>query len=220
MLFLFQAATLKNLALSEDLQLISPSRLPPTHNKWEGYESLLSKLQHFIPPPLTYSQLVELDPQEVTTQGLLSILYEELCVHNSALVGLQVSLNELLAFLKGDTPFTSRIGLTLTSIRDNIIPAMWKSLLPFPLAHCPELVLALNLLKSRVSFYTRILESGKVSLPAVLEPALFSNPNDVISRILQLSRDGFQPGMVIDAKVCCKLTQGQVHCTHRRKCQR
>lgn len=203
----------------EDLQLIYSSQPQCTHSKWETYESLLSKLQHFIPPPLTYSQLVELDPQEGTTQDLLSILYEELCTHNSALVGLQASLNELLAFLKGDALFTSRIGLTLTSIRENTIPAMWKSLLPFPLALCPELMLALNLLKSRVSFYTRVLQSGKVSLPTVLEPTLFSNPSDVISRVLQLSRDGFQPDVVIDAKVCCNLTPGQVHCTHRRKCQ-
>lgn len=202
MLFLLQLTTLQSLSLLEDLQLIYPSQPSPTHSRWESYESFLSKLQYFLPSPLTYSQLVELDPREDTTQHLLAVLYEELCVHNSALVGLQASLNELLTFLKGDTLFTTRIGLTLTSIKDNTIPAMWKGLLPFPLAQCPELVLALNLLKSHVSFYTRVLESGKVSLPVVLEPTLFSNPRDVISRVLQLSRSGFQPDMQIDAKVC------------------
>ena len=198
---LFQLTALQSLALSEDLKLIYPSQ-SPTHNYWEQYEPLVLKLRSFIPTPLTYSQLVQRDPHQITTQDLLSIIYEELCVHNSALISLHASLDELFTFLKGDALFTARIGVTLSSIRDNSIPAMWKTLLPFPLAQSPELMLALNLLRCRMEFYTRVLEVGKDNLPSSLEPALFSNPGDVISRMLQVSHNSSQLDLQIGAKVC------------------
>ena len=186
-LVLFQMDAVRSSALSEDLKLIFPSQ-SHAHNKWEEYEPLLSKLRSFIPPAFTYSQLTELDPQEETTDSLLSILYEELCIHNSVLIRLHASLNEIFSFLKGDTLFTSRIGLALTSIRNNTVPVIWRSLLPTPLAECPELVLALNLLRCRIAFYAKVLLKGSVSSGlSVLEPVLLSNPEDVISRIFKKS---------------------------------
>lgn len=188
--------------LAEDLKLIYPSQQLNTNVKWEDYESLLSKLQSFIPRPMTFAELTDLDPQQESTQSLLSLLYEELCVHNSVVVRLQASLNELSTFLKGDSLFTLRIGSALSSIRDNSVPASWKSFLPPPLAQCPELLLALNLLRQRIAFYKGVLEIGKVNLPLVMEPALFSNPEDMMIRILHISpANNSHLERQIDAKV-------------------
>ena len=184
--------------LSSDLQLLYPSQ-SSTRGKWEEYDPLLLKLQSFIPPTLSYSKLTDLNPQQETAQSLPSLLYEELCVHNSSLMQLQASLRELFTFTSGDTLFTSKTGLALKSIRDNTIPASWNSLLPFPLSQCPELVPALNLLRRRIEYYTRALESGSggLDLTTEVEPFLFSNPQDMISRILQK----FPSGSQIDANV-------------------
>ena len=187
--------------LSSDLKLLYPLQ-SSTHSKWEEYDTLLLKLLSFIPPTLPYSRLTELDPQLdlTTTQTLPSLLYEELCVHNSSLMKLHASLRELFSFTSGDALFNSQTGLTLKSIRDNRTPSAWKSLLPFPLGQCTELVPALNLLKCRMEFYTRALENGSGSLDLLMtevEPYFFSNPQELMSRILQTSQSGSQ----IDAKV-------------------
>ena len=186
--------------LSSDLKLLYPSLLS-THSKWEEYDPLLLKLLSFIPPALPYPRLAELEPQLGTTQSLPSLLYEELCVHNSFLIQLHASLRELFTFTSGDALFSSQTGLTLKSIRDNRIPAAWKSLLPFPLGQCSELVPALNLLKHCMEFYARALENGSASYGRLIEfePYFFSNPQDVMSRILQTSP--IPSGSQVDAKV-------------------
>ena len=193
----FQMRILQSKELSSDLKLLYPS-LSSTHGKWEEYDPLLLKLLSFIPPTLPYSRLTELDPQMETTQSLPSLLYEELCIHNSSLTQLHASLRELFTFTSGDALFTSQTGFALKSIRHNRIPTAWKSLLPFPLGQCTELVSALNLLKCRMEFYTRALENGNgCGLLTEFEPYYFSSPQDVMSRILQTSPSGSQ----IDAKV-------------------
>lgn len=193
----FQMSILRSRELSSDLKLLYPS-LSSIHGKWEKYDPLLLKLLSFIPPTLPYSRLTELDPQLGTTQSLPSLLYEELCVHNSSLIQLHASLRELFTFTSGDALFTSQTGLALKSIRDNHIPTTWKSLLPFPLGQCTELVPALNLLKCRMEFYIRTLQNGNgCGLLMEFEPYFFSNPQDVISRTLQTSPSDSQ----IDAKV-------------------
>ena len=108
--------------------------------------------------------------------------------------------------------FTADIGLTLMSITNNAIPTSWKALLPFPLAHCPELVPALKLLKIRIEFYTRVLES--VTLPSIMDPSLFSNPEDMISRILHRSLYGSQLSteVQLDAKVYHNYVHAQAMC--------
>lgn len=189
-------SVLRSKELSNDFKLLYvPQSL--THGKWKEYDPLLLKLLSFIPPTLPYSKLSELDPQSETAQSLSSLLYEELCIHNSSTMQLQASLRELFTFTSGDALFTSQTGLVLKSIRNNHIPTAWKSLLPFPLGQCPELVPALNLLKYRIEFYTRALESGNGCLPTEIRPYHFSSPQDMISRILQTSPNGSQ----IDAKV-------------------
>jgi hypothetical protein len=185
---------LQSKELSSDLKLLHPS-LSSIHSKWEEYDPLLLKLLSFIPPALPYSRLTELDPQLGTTQNLSSLLYEELCLHNSSLIQLHASLREMFTFTSGDALFTSQTGLALKSIRDNHIPTAWKSLLPFPLGQCAELVPALNLLKCRMEFYTRALENGNGGCGLLLtefEPYFFSNPQDVMSRMLQTSPSGSQ----------------------------
>lgn len=188
-----------------DLELLYPSPSSHTHVKWEEYDPLLFKLQSVIPPSLPDSKLIELNSAvrssgrgagEETTQTLRSLLYEELCTHNTSLVQLQASLRELFTFTNGDALFTTQIGMTLKSIRDNRVPTAWKSVLPFPLGWCCELVPSLNLLKHRMDFYSRALEAGG-SLPMELNPYLFSNLQDMISRILHASPSSSQ----IDARV-------------------
>ena len=192
-------SVLQSKELSSDLKQLHPS-LSSTLGKWKEYDPLLLKLLSFIPPTLPYSRLTELDPQLGTTQSLPSLLYEELCLHNSSLIQLHSSLRELFTFTSGDALFTSQTGLALKSIRDNHIPTAWKSLLPFPLGECAELVPALNLLKCRMEFYTRALENGNGGCDPLLtefEPYLFSSVQDMISRILQTSSSCSQ----IDANV-------------------
>ena len=188
-------SVLQSKEFSSDLKQLHPS-LSSTLGKWKEYDPLLLKLLSFIPPTLPYSRLTELDPQLGTTQSLPSLLYEELCLHNSSLIQLHSSLRELFTFTSGDALFTSQTGLALKSIRDNHIPTAWKSLLPFPLGEYTELVPALNLLKCRMEFYTKALENGNGSCDP-LQPYLFSSPQDMISRILQTSSSGSQ----IDANV-------------------
>lgn len=186
---------LQSKELSSDLKLLYTRT--STHGKWEEYDPLLLKLLSFIPPTVPYSKLTELDPQLESTQSLPSLLYEELCLHNSSLMQLQASLRELFTFTNGGTLFACQTGLALKSVRSNHIPTVWRSHLPFPLGECPELVPTLNLLKCRIELYTRALESGNGCLLTETRPYLFSNPQDMMSRILQTSPNGSQ----IDAKV-------------------
>ena len=166
--------------------MIYPSSLS-RHIKWEDYKPLLSKLKSLIPQPLTFSTLADLDPQLDTTQSSLAVFYEELCVHNSAIIHLHTSLNNLFTFLQGDTLFTSKTGEILASIRENVVPLAWKSFLLSPLAHSSGLMSALSLLKHRIEFYTEMLERGKLDMPLVVDLFLLSNPEDMISRILHIS---------------------------------
>lgn len=79
-----------------------------------------------------------------------------------------------------------------------MIPVVWKKSLPYPLAECPELLLAIDLLRHRIQYYTRLLESGDEGQTMVLEPSLFSNPQYVVLRMLGLSTE-----TQINAKVGC-----------------
>ena len=164
------------------------------------FGSVLSKFQAFLPKPITDFELKALDPQQQYQDGstqdvareqeLLFLIYEELWVHNQAVVKMHASLIPLLSFLRGRALFSKMLGKVLNCVCKNKIPHQWESFLPKPLGQIQGLVSAVKLLKAQLDMYTSILRSG--SVPNSVHPLLFSNPAEVFSRLASCYATRFQ----------------------------
>ena len=177
----------QSMQLLQDLTLLLSSRVTSltraskhAEGSWSDFGPIISKLKAFIPRALTESQLTALSPQPDSLQVLSSLVYEELCLHNQSVVSLQASLESLLRFLKGEIQFSVTIGKNLLSLSDDVIPPLWHEILPNPLCHMTSVMSAIKLLRSRMTFYGRVLQSK--NFPSKLDPLLFSNCQDIISR--------------------------------------
>ena len=156
------------------------SRSGPT--KWETHKTLVSKLQNFIPQPLSRADLVDLDPKHESLQTMLSLIFEELTATNKVLVSIHSSLEDQFGFLMGHLPFVSHYGTTLSSLSNNLIPKSWINSLSIENGYPETLMTALKLLKERHSFHISILQSGV--MPTKFSPLMISKPNDLLSRAL------------------------------------
>ena len=178
-----------------------------TQLRWEGYESLITKLWSFIPTPLTESEISDLDirGEHGQSQSLLVLLCEELRRHNAALMTIHTSLQMLLDYFKGKTPFLAEIGHLIMNIAQNEIPLQWQGV--FTLTYIPtdgdmQLMPVLKLLKSRMEFYMTSLQSGM--LPSTFSLLWFSNPSDLLSRVAHSFAQQSQLGgerIILQAKV-------------------
>lgn len=144
-----------------------------------SHHPTLSKLKAFLPPVVSESDLVELDPQHNSLHALPSLINRELRLHNQHIVWLHASLELMLSFLESKVPFTASIGVDVMSVAADAIPPSWTGILPKPLSHMTSLMSTVKLLNARVAFYKRTLQSG--TLPSKLNPLLFSTPQDLIS---------------------------------------
>lgn len=144
-----------------------------------SHQPTISKLKAFLPPVLSELDLMELDPQHSSLHALPSLIYRELQVHNQHIVWLHASLELVSSFLESKVPFTASIGTDVMSVAADVIPPSWTGILPKPLSHMTSLMSAVKLLKARVVFYKRTLQSG--TLASKLNPLLFSTPQDLIS---------------------------------------
>lgn len=189
----------------QDIQLVMYSSAKPLHSSWEKHRPVISKLQSFIPLPLSESELSELKECDMQgqsqSQSLLALFSEELSTHNAALEVIHASLQTILGYFSGNLPFSASLGHFLGSLSRNEIPNEWQYILPLA-KHQIRLVPALKLLKTRVKFYTNRLQSGM--LPKTLHPLLFSNPSDFFSRVMHSfaqMHQLFADSVMIDAKV-------------------
>lgn len=170
---------------------------------WSGYDSIISMLDAFIPPALSDSELSDLDPQQENLQSLPSLIYEELCLHNQSIASLHASLELVSSFLNGETHFSALIGQDLLCIADDVIPSSWHGVLPKPLYEMTSLISAVKLIKSRLTFYRRVLQSG--TLPTKLNPLLFSSLQDLLSRMLSSYAAKYQldiSSVIMEGRVC------------------
>ena len=148
-------------------------------NLWAGYETTISKLRSFLPSVLPNSDLIELDPQQSSLHALPSLIYSELQLQNKCTVSLHALLDLVSGCLQSRVPLTAKIGQDIACIASDIIPPSWLSCLPKPLSDMVSLTSTVKLLRARLAFYRRTLQSG--TLPSKLNPLLFSNPQDLIS---------------------------------------
>ena len=152
---------------------------------------VFTKFQAFLPEPLTDSDLKALDPQLQHTddsieainkdQDLLLLVYEELCLHNQAILKLHALTALLLGFHRGTIPFSKTLGKVLGQVCKNKTPRQWEHYLPSPLGHVQGLISAVKLLKTRWDMYISMLKTG--SMPRSLNPLMFSNLDEIFSRI-------------------------------------
>ena len=171
--------------------------------KWEAHITLISKLQNFIPQPLSLTDLVELDPNQGTSQNILLLFFEELASTNKILTSLQSLLQSLYNYLNGHLRFTAQIGATLTALSNNSIPENWAHSLSTDHNFPKTLVPALKLLRERFSVCVSILQSGAV--PSETSLLMISKPNDLISRtMLSFAREHqLHPcNVTVQAQVC------------------
>lgn len=200
-----------SLQLLEDLNHMFSSNTSTTTRHggrgiWKNYDHTISKLKAFLPPVLSESDLIELDPQQSSLHTLPSLIYEELCLHNQCLVSLRASLELLSSCLKSRVPLSITVGQTILSIGGDVVPDVWMDSLPKPLYAMTSLKSALSLLKARLAFYNRTLHSG--TLPSNLNPLLFSNPQGIIfSRALSYAAECHlcMSGVIINGKVSALL---------------
>lgn len=177
--------------ISEDTQLSShllhdlnsvlcdSAHAPSKHQGvWTSHAATISKLRSFIPTVLSHSELLQLDPQHSSPHSLPSLIYEELCLHNHSTSLLLASLQKASSYLEDRLLLSHTLGRTILSIASDSIPASWTSVLPEPLGHMTSLMTAVKLLRARVEFYRRALNSG--TLPSKLNPLLFSAPQNLI----------------------------------------
>lgn len=154
--------------------------------------TVLSQFEAFLPKPITDKDLKSLDPQLLAIEGslvnlsmeqdMLFLVYEELWVHNRAVVHLHALLAPLLAFHKDAISFSKMLGKALNAFGKNKIPSQWACYFPKPLGECQSLVSAVKILKLRLDMYVAILKAG--SVPQSVHPVLFSNPDGVISKLV------------------------------------
>ena len=196
--------------LLQDINLVVTTSSPKSPTQWEGYETVISKIQKFVPSPLDEAELDDMNIQKHGhSQSLLSLMFEELCNHNRALVAVHGSLKMMLDFLKGDVPFSASFGRVMTVIRGNTLPAEWQELLALLKVYdTTELIPVLRLLKSRMQFYCSSLQSGR--LPVTFDPLWFSNPSDLLSRVVHEFAQEYQlPGdaVCLQTKVQLRFSQ-------------
>ena len=177
--------------LTQDLQavinltstLYGASKASPSNSrKWETHQNLVSKLQNFVPQPLSPTDLVDLDPKHNSSQTILSLIFEEQVATNRLLVSIHSSLEGLSGFLMGRLGFSAHFGATLSSLNNNLIPESWISSLSTENGYPKTLMPALKLLKERHSFQVGILQSGV--MPTEFSPLMISKPSDLLSRAL------------------------------------
>jgi len=156
--------------------------------------SVFTKFQAFLPEPLSDSDVKALDPRlqhmdkfnEAVNkeQDLLLLIYEELWIHNQAVLKLHALTAPLLGFYRGVIPFSKTLGKALSCVCKNKIPRQWECYFPTPLGHMQGLTSAIKLLKTRQDKYVSILKTG--SVPSSLNPLMFSNPDEVFSQLASL----------------------------------
>ena len=162
-----------------DLRGIFCSSAHKYQGLWANYSSAVTKLKTFIPTVLPQSELHELDPQHNSAHSVPSLIHEELCLHNQSIAFLLSSLEKASDYLQNKVLLSNTIGRTILSLASDSIPTSWTHVLPKPLAHMTSLMSAVKLLKARMEFYKRTLNSG--TLPSKLNPLLFSNPQNLVS---------------------------------------
>ena len=155
---------------------------PSNYSKWETHQNLVSKLQNFVPQPLSPADLVDLDPKHNSSQTMLSLIFEEQVATNELLVSIHSSLEDLSGFLIGRLAFSAHFGATLSSLRNNLLPESWVGLLSTENGYLKTLMPTLKLLKERHSFHVSILRSGV--MPTEFSPLMISKPTDLLSRAL------------------------------------
>lgn len=149
---------------------------------WSALADTLSWLDQFIPRALSRVELEGLDPQQESQHTLSSLIYEELCMHNKMVTALHLSLEEMLGFLRGSVLFSAAIGRSILAIANNWLPERWRDVLFGSLHGMESLLPIIKLLRARVEFYTRTLQSG--TLPTELSVIMFSCPEDLLSRLM------------------------------------
>lgn len=177
----------KSLAILHDLQEAfncspsNPLQRNLKHTEWESSKLIVSKISEYIPKPLLDAEIMDLDPKQKDTQKILSLLFNELCVHNDIIVSILSYLKTMSNFLLGDLSFSASYGDALSSIHAGVFPSEWKTLLSEWHGFPQELIPALKLLRKRFSFYINILQGG--TIPSDFSPLIVSKPSDLVSRV-------------------------------------
>lgn len=183
-------AILLSQTLLQDLELVVHPLPNGSHQQWESYKPLVTKLQQCIPSPLTCDELEHLDPFEEQEGGqsqlLLAHLYEELVLHNAALAGIHTSLQRVASFIDGLCSFSAELQCLFGSLVSGVLPERWSRLLWrttdqswLSLPH--RLIPVIKVLRERTEFYVSSLHSG--SAPQSISPLWLSNARGLLSKL-------------------------------------